>query len=130
MSENTHKQVILVRTDLKMDKGKVGAQVAHASMAAVLRNAMRPNEKTLVLDLDDRLGPWLSGAFTKVCLKVDNEKDLFYYYDLARQRGMLASVIRDSGRTVFAGVPTYTCVAIGPDNADEIDKITGKLKLL
>jgi PTH2 family peptidyl-tRNA hydrolase len=133
MSENTHKQVILVRTDLKMNKGKIGAQVAHASMAALLTAATQDFEfeDTLTLNLSDpRFGPWLNGAFTKVCLKVDDEETLLEYYEVARIRGMLTSLIRDSGRTVFHGNPTHTCVAIGPDTCEKIDDLTGELKLL
>jgi PTH2 family peptidyl-tRNA hydrolase len=132
MSENTHKQVILVRTDLKMGKGKIGAQVAHASMAALLDGAILSvanNSLSLWLG-DERFGPWLNGAFTKVCLKVDNEQALFDHYNAARKSGMLASLIRDSGRTTFHGEPTYTCVAIGPDTCEKVDALTGTLSLL
>jgi peptidyl-tRNA hydrolase, PTH2 family len=39
-------------------------------------------------------------------------------------------LITDAGHTEFKGVPTKTCLAIGPNDVDEIDVVTGHLKLL
>ncbi len=130
--QTSYKQVILVRTDIKMGKGKIGAQVAHASMAALLESAgYYPGKSNCCIDVgNSRVGNWLDGAFTKVCLKVDSEEALHSYQEAAKQRGLLTGLIRDNGTTVFHDVPTYTCLAIGPGTCEEIDEITGSLKLL
>ena len=48
----------------------------------------------------------------------------------ADNAGIECHLITDSGKTEFNGVPTNTCLAIGPDYVDEINKITGHLNLL
>lgn len=111
------KQVILVRDDLKLPKGKLGAQCAHASVEAVMRSDKH------------KVGDWLDIGQKKVVLKVADEKELIHYFQKAKDKGFTASLITDAGRTVL--VPgTKTCVAIGPDDEEEIDKITGNLKMM
>ena len=129
------KQVIVVRKDLKMRKGKIGAQCAHASMA-VLCNEMEkealPADKELwglILDMDEPLYYWLSGIFTKVVVYCNSEEELLELYEKAKDRELLCSLIQDAGRTEFNGVPTYTCIAIGPDEGDIVDEVTGHLPL-
>ena len=122
------KQVIIVRNDLKMPKGKACAQVAHASLGALLDYSTKINDN-YVLDLKDGiLYTWLKGIFTKVCLKVESEQELLDIYKAAKDLNLSASLIKDAGFTVFPE-PTLTCVGIGPYYADTIDKITGHLKL-
>ena len=112
------KQVLLIRKDLGMRRGKEIAQGAHASMKAVLENME-----------DARVKEWLSGAFTKVALVVNSEDELLGLLEEAKNRGLIAALITDSGRTEFNGVPTNTVVAIGPDTYENIDAVTGHLKL-
>lgn len=114
-----YKQVLILRKDLNMRKGKMCAQAAHASMAAYLGSVEDPRVKA-----------WISGPFAKICVGVDCEADLVALYDEAKSKGMVCSIIEDAGRTEFGGVPTLTAVAIGPDMSSEIDSITGDLKLL
>lgn len=117
------KQVIVIRKDLNMRKGKMVAQGAHAAMAAVLKNGM-------LVTKSDPLEEWLSGRFTKICVSVNSEEELLAVYQKAREAGILCSLITDAGLTEFNGVPTKTCCAIGPDYPDKIDPITKDLKLL
>lgn len=127
------KQVILMRTDLKMPKGKMVAQGAHASMAVLTQHF---EIGTISKWLKARIFPetwmysWLCGSFTKICLAVSSDIELAKLYSLATAAGIPAAKIIDNGRTCFNGVPTLTCCAIGPWDSDEIDKITGHLKLL
>ena len=123
------KQVLVVRTDLKMSKGKIGSQCAHAAMAALL-NASTFDGDVVTFTMDDRSRQWLSGRFTKAVLACKSEEALVALFARAKEAGMLCSLIEDSGVTVFNGVPTKTVVAIGPDRADLIDAITGDLPLL
>jgi len=129
----TSKQVIVMRKDLNMRKGKMVAQGAHASMKAVLDSMkFMPKENSMVLKLDDNsaMEDWIEGRFTKICVSVDSEAELLEIFNKAKAAKLTSALIVDAGATEFNGVPTKTCCAIGPAWSDEIDKITGHLKLL
>jgi PTH2 family peptidyl-tRNA hydrolase len=111
------KQVILVRMDLKMEKGKLATQVAHASVDAVLKTSK------------DKVNAWCSEGMKKVVLKVSGLKELLEYKKKADALKLKTALITDAGKTFF-DKPTTTCLAIGPDNEDKIDKISGMLKIL
>lgn len=117
------KQIILMRRDLHMRRGKEIAQGAHASMAW-LSHRVRNGEL-----LSDVQKEWLADKFTKVCLQVHSEEELLGLAAAAEKAGLESHVIQDCGHTEFNGVPTYTAAAIGPDLAQLIDPITGHLKL-
>jgi len=119
------KQVIVMRTDLNMRKGKMIAQGAHASLKVLLDND----------DIRESAGwtargEWLDGVFTKICLRVDSEEELLELHSIAMLAGLHSALITDAGRTEFGGVPTNTCLAIGPEYPEDLDPITGHLKLL
>lgn len=124
-----HKQVLVLRKDLNMRKGKMVAQGAHASMRAILALGHVAGD-TLVIPLDDRTRPWLTGRFKKIAVSVDSEAALLDVHARAQAAGLVCALIRDAGLTEFGGVPTYTAVAVGPDRADRVDAITGALPLL
>ncbi len=111
------KQVILVRQDLKMDKGKLATQCAHASVDAVLASSPA------------NIKAWKNEGMKKVVLKVKDEAELKHYLQLAKQEKLVAKLITDAGHTFFKK-PTVTCLGIGPDEDTQIDKITKHLKLL
>ena len=127
--ERTHKQVIALRKDLNMRKGKMVAQGSHASMRAALCRGQVVGEE-LRIPLDSDLGPWLLGRFTKVCVHVTGEAALFDIFNRAKEAGLPCALIQDSGLTEFNGIPTYTCVAVGPALKEAVDRITGELPLL
>ena len=111
------KQVILVRTDLKMSKGKIAAQVSHASVDCLLRSHKDDIEK------------WRNEGMKKVILKVEGMDELKEYHRKAHDAGLMVCFISDAGRTeVMPG--TITCMGIGPDKDEKVDKITSKLKML
>ena len=112
------KQVIVIRKDLKMRRGKEIAQGCHACMKATLENMDHPDVKE-----------WLNGIFKKVVVRVDSEEELLTIYQKALNANLVCSLIQDAGRTEFHGVPTYTTVAVGPADDERINKITGHLKL-
>ena len=112
-----YKQVILVRIDLKLDKGKLAAQVAHASVGAAFKSDT------------EKVKDWKDMGQKKVVLKVADEKDLFKYKQDAEDAGLITSLIKDAGKTAIAP-GTITCLGIGPDSEEKIDKVTGKLKML
>ncbi len=108
------KQVILVRHDLNLPKGKMAAQVAHASLEAALKC-----DKELMQQ-------WRNEGGKKVVLTVKDEKELYKYIQYAKDEGFATSVITDAGHTVVKP-DTVTCGAIGPEREDRIDRITGEL---
>lgn len=131
----THKQVIIMRKDLNMRKGKMVAQGAHASLGAVLSLSYRDTTQVcdlqrIIIPMDERIEPWLNGTFTKVCLSVNNEQELRALKTDAERAGIITCLIEDNGLTEFHGVKTTTCLAIGPDLKSKIDAITGHLPLL
>lgn len=129
------KQVIVIRKDLNMRKGKMCAQAAHASMKVILDEMcsykfdkythyhMSVNEKTPMEN-------WLNGTFTKVVVGCDSEEELIDLKNKAIDSEIPCSIIQDIGKTEFHNKPTYTALAIGPGEIEKIDKITGNLKLL
>jgi PTH2 family peptidyl-tRNA hydrolase len=125
----THKQVIVVRKDLGMRKGKCVAQGAHASLGAILSLMARHEDGSRTLPADDRVNPWLDHSFTKPVVYVTSEAELLEIHSKATEAGLIACLIRDNGTTEFKGVPTYTAVAVGPDLIEKVDEITGHLPL-
>lgn len=135
MDKKEPKQIIVMRKDLNMRKGKMVAQGAHASMKAILDIGHIEDSITLfafIIPLIKRpsLVKWLLGRFTKVCVGVDSEQELLNVYNKAKEEGLLCSLIQDAGLTEFDNIPTLTCCAVGPAYPDELDHITGHLKLL
>jgi len=124
-----HKQIIVLRKDLNMRKGKMVAQGAHASMRAILNGARREGD-VLCIPLDGRNEPWLCGRFKKICVSVSSESELLKLHQQALDAGLITALIQDAGLTEFGGVPTYTALAIGPDEDAKIDELTKNLPLL
>ena len=131
MEKSDIKQVICIRRDLNMRKGKMVAQGSHASMAFITKRAsFDDNYMFSALQNQDEAEKWMKEGFTKICVSVDSEQELMEKYNQAMSAGLTVELIIDSGFTEFSGVPTKTCIAIGPNLSSEIDEITGNLKLL
>ena len=132
---NKTKQVIVMRTDLNMRKGKMVSQGSHASLKAILdlakvENNTFTNTIKIEYSIASALNFWLQDKFTKICVQVSSESELLEIYKKAIDKKIIVSLIKDAGLTEFGGVPTYTCCAIGPDFEGKINEITGHLKLL
>jgi len=131
------KQVICIRRDLGMKKGKMVAQGAHASLAVFLARENfwdggfeyyfhNPDEAGTVFEA---IKLWFEGKFTKIVLGVESEAELRAVYQKALDLHLPCSLIQDAGETqVEPG--SYTACAIGPAPADILDSITGGLRLL
>lgn len=131
------KQVIIVRKDLKMSKGKLAAQAAHASVDAFLYLFSKSRDEsstTYSLNVHDKsmLTYWLGGTFAKIALSVSSEQELLDLYNKVHSArpDLPIALIEDAGLTEFHGIPTKTCLAIGPYFAKDIDTFTSNLKLL
>lgn len=129
-TEGNVKQVIVVRRDLNMRKGKIAAQVAHASMKFLTDNNEAERGDEVIVKLSPAEAMWLTGSFTKIVVGVDSEDALNDLVIQAELSGVEVHPIVDSGRTEFGGVPTLTCAAFGPCESDVLDQITGNLKLI
>ena len=112
-----YKQVIIIRQDLKLPKGKAAAQAAHASVKAVLHSDKK------------KVQAWDEEGMAKIVLKTENEKSLLKLLQEAKDQGIKTAMITDAGKTVVTP-GTKTCIAIGPDEEEKIDEITGSLKLI
>ena len=129
------KQVIVMRKDLKMNRGKIAAQASHACMkiffdriSKVLIN--EDGSADITIHINKEMEQWREGPFTKTCLQVHSEEELIEIYNKAKEKDLPVALITDSGQTTFHNMPTNTCIAIGPANRDKIDEITGHLKLM
>ncbi len=124
------KQVIVMRKDLNMSKGKMVTQGAHASIA-FLTNKMKDNlsnpEALWWVNLSQAEKEWVYGTFFKVCVGVNDEKELLDIGYNAVAKGLSVKYIEETGGF---DKPTLTCLAIGPDYSSIIDPITKHLKLL
>lgn len=123
------KQILIVRKDLNMRKGKIVSQCAHASLKAIL-NLGEISNNVLSIPLTSTLLEWLTGRYTKICVYVNSEAELTELYAKAKALRMPTVLITDLGLTEFKGVPTVTCCAIGPGKSETIDKLTSHLPLL
>ena len=113
------KQVIIVRTDLGMQRGKIAAQAAHAAIQAMLKT----KEK-----FPDYVDAWLDSGMPKVVLKVTSLKEMMSLFQKMKKT-LPCAVIADAGKSqIKAG--TKTCFGCGPVVASEIDPFIKDLKLL
>jgi peptidyl-tRNA hydrolase, PTH2 family len=125
------KQVIVIRRDLKMRRGKEIAQGSHASGAWLAYDVAASLDAggIATVTLDSVAVAWITGSFRKITLQVQSEEELVTLHEAALAKGLRSHLIRDSGRTEFGGVPTITALGIGPDLAASIDEITGDLTI-
>lgn len=135
------KMVIVMRSDLNMRKGKASVQASHGAVNAVLQclfstlseKDFKKNDTKYILPkatCEDNFKDWINGNFTKICVSVNSESELDDIYNKAKILGLNAVEVIDKGFTEFHGVPTKTCVVIGPDYYNRIDELTKNLKLL
>ena len=137
--ERLIKQVIVIRRDLRMRRGKEIAQGAHASMAWLRQRVLQgltptaatgtTSAATGLVELSEVERTWLERSNRKVTVKVGSEEQLMAVYEQALRAGLVTHLITDGGLTEFGGVPTRTCLGIGPDYDDRIDPVTGDLEL-
>lgn len=122
------KQVILIRKDLKMRRGKECAQAAHASSMFMMNLLYEYIVGDSELKLSTVQWEWMTGSYKKICVSVDSEEELLEIVNRAKNESLEVNVVTDLGLTEFTR-PTITAAAIGPDEDHLIDKITSHLKL-
>ncbi len=109
------KQVIVVRKDLKLPKGKLAIEVAHAAILAAEKSQWKEE--------------WQKEGQKKIALWCDNLDELIYLYQEAKKEKLPCALVSDAGLTIVKP-GTKTCLGIGPAPEEKIDKITGNLKLI
>ena len=120
------KMMIVMRKDLNLRKGKMVAQGAHAAILGM----------TEVVDYGigrerlARITEWIATGMAKICVGVDSLEQFEDIGKRAQVAGLEVHTVTDAGYTEFHGIPTVTCMAIGPNLVSQIDVITGDLKLL
>lgn len=146
--ERKPKMVIVVRKDLNMRKGKIGAQCSHAAVGAILQTLFGSNlnendfiqtrgvKDEVIFSLNKptvtipkSVKDWITGEYTKICVYVNSEEELNTVAEKAKDLALNVCEITDNGHTEFHGEKTKTCIAIGPDESYLIDKVTGSLPL-
>jgi PTH2 family peptidyl-tRNA hydrolase len=146
--ERKPKMVIVVRKDLNMRKGKIGAQCSHAAVGAILQTLFGSNlsetdfiqtrgvKDEIIFSLNKptvtipkSVKDWITGEYTKICVYVNSEEELNAVAEKARNLALNVCEITDNGHTEFHGEKTKTCIAIGPDESYLIDQVTSNLPL-
>ncbi|MCS3923185.1 peptidyl-tRNA hydrolase Pth2 [Methanosalsum natronophilum] len=112
-----YKQCIIIRDDLKLSKGKLAVQVAHAAVSSMEWASKDDIEK------------WKKGGQKKVVLRVKTLRDMFEMKEIARKNNLPTALIKDAGLTQIEP-GTITVLGIGPAEVDRLDRITGDLKLV
>lgn len=129
------KQVIVIRKDLGMRKGKIAAQATHATKIMLFQYAEFDNDG-FRLDYhkygehSEAVKNWISGLFTATVVSVDSEKEFLEIEKAAKNKGLITAKVTDAGKTEFHGIPTLTALSIGPAKVEFFTGITDHLKLL
>lgn len=113
------KMVIGVRTDLKMGKGKICAQVGHGVLSAGLRAASK--HKTI-------FNRYRWNGQKKVCVKINSEDELLLCHAKAQSLGLISQIIADAGHTQIVPGSKTVCAILGPESL--VNQVTGEYKLL
>ncbi len=118
--EFAYKQALIIRLDLKIGRGKIAVQCAHAAVSAAEKARIR---------FPQWWNSWLEEGQRKIVLKVPDLETLLHLENAARRNGLPVYLVRDRGLTQ---VPpdTVTCVGIGPAPSNMVDNLTGDLSLL
>lgn len=125
------KQVLVVRRDLKVRRGKEISQGGHAALAwlaTLVTKAIQP-DGTATIQLDPVAIEWLTSSYRKATVHVPDLAALLALHEAALARGLRSFVIRDAGLTEFHDVETVTMIAIGPARDEDVDALTGNLPL-
>ena len=138
------KQIIVMRKDLNMRKGKIAAQASHACVSVIMKvmGSAKHGFVNLYLNSNNHwiydskkeiyktwLEDWFNNSFTKICVYVNSEKELFEVAQKLKEKGIIFSLIQDNGTTEFHGEKTYTCLATEPRPSEDFDGITSDLPL-
>jgi PTH2 family peptidyl-tRNA hydrolase len=115
-----YKQVVVMRNDLKMSRGKIAAQAGHAAVSAAEEARKKCN---------DWWKAWIAEGQCKIAVKAESEQELLELERKAKKSKLPTTLIIDRGLTELPP-DTITCLGIGPAPSAQVDAVTGKLPLL
>jgi PTH2 family peptidyl-tRNA hydrolase len=115
-----YKQVVVMRNDLKMSRGKIAAQAGHAAVSA----AEEARKKCY-----GWWKAWIAEGQCKIAVRAESEEELLELERKAEKSKLPTALIVDRGLTELPP-DTVTCLGIGPAPSVQVDAITGKLPLL
>ena len=122
------KQVIVVRKDLKLKRGKVASLVAEATMQFILDNNESDRPDELHVKLSQQEIRWLDGSFTRDVVGIDSHDALCNLVLRAELNGMNVYSVFDRSSKKLDEISQLLCVAFGPDEEDQISQVIGNLK--
>ncbi|MEM1514004.1 MAG: peptidyl-tRNA hydrolase Pth2 [Candidatus Thermoplasmatota archaeon] len=111
-------KMVIVVNKIEMSPGKMAAQVAHAAVDCAIKAWKKDKAK---------VKKWMEEGQKKVVLEA-SEEEIIQLQKKASKEKIFNSLIRDAGLTELKE-GTLTALAIGPDEEERIDKITGHLPL-
>ena len=114
------KMVLVIRTDLKMSKGKIAAQASHAAVSATEK--CRQTKPKL-------LSSWLILGQKKVVVGIPSLEEMKRLKKECNSKGFISVLIQDAGLTQLPP-GTTTALGIGHVDSKTIDPLTRHLKLL
>ncbi|CAI5755524.1 unnamed protein product [Candida verbasci] len=119
------KMTLVIRSDLKMSKGKVAAQCSHATLA-LYKKITNPDLDSYNPNMVKRW-EYLNGQ-AKITLQVPNEEEMDILFAKAISLGINCYIVHDAGRTQIAA-GSATVLGLGPAPKKVLDEVTGELKL-
>ena len=121
------KQAIIIRKDLNLNKRDLASTVARASLKFIVENNEAERGNQLLVSLSSEEQAWLTGSFSQDILGVTNRDQLDEILFRAEIMGIEAYPVfvpNDSEN------PDVTCIALGPDEPDVINRLIHSLKPL
>ena len=115
-----YKQIIVLRTDLKMSRGKIAAQAGHAAVSAAEEARQ---------SFSNWWKAWIEEGQCKIAVRVESEQELLELQRKAKEMKLPSALVIDRGLTELPS-DTITCLGIGPAPSSQVDQIAGKLHLL
>jgi peptidyl-tRNA hydrolase len=121
------KQAIIIRKDLNLNKRDLASTVAKASLKFIVENNEAERGNQLLVSLSSEEQAWLTGSFSQDILGVTNKDQLDDIMFRAQIMGIEAYPVFVPGDSEN---PDMSCVALGPDEPDVINRLIHSLKPL
>ena len=123
------KQVILLRRDMKLRRAEAAALASKASMTFIIEGDESDRGGSVKVDLSGIEAEWMLGSATRIVLGVASEESMRKLLLKAEIQGVSTYEITGvSDDKVDDGIQLIAA-ALGPDDGDKLDLITGNLKL-
>jgi|688.fasta_scaffold684913_1 peptidyl-tRNA hydrolase len=122
------KQAIIVRKDLKLHKSKLAGFASQASMKFLIDNNEAARGDELIVKLSQEEVQWIEESFPKSILGVDSHDALVDVIFRAELLGLNTYSVFEEKSSKPDENAQLVCAALGPDDEDLINQITGHLK--